>query len=283
MLERSAFLIDSTLVTGIDEMKMDNLFIIPLYAVINDIPYKDFIELDTESFYEQMLAGKTTSTSQPAVGDFTAMYERIRDLGYQDLFVFTISSALSGTYSTAVMAREMVTGLKIHIVDTKIATAIGGLVTQDVMAYAQEAASAEDVVKFAEKKFAATKVAAYIANLAPLEKSGRISKVSASLGSLLKIKPVITLNEQGTFELLAKERMEQHALKRCVDAVMQDGRQVRHVVILHTLNRDLQLKMEEAFKKDYPRVSYKTYNLSPVLGVHIGNEGAAIFVQYENE
>jgi len=282
MLKKSAFLIDSTLVKGMDDMNVDDLFIIPLYAVIEDVPYKDFIELNTDTFYEEMVAGKATSTSQPSVGDFVAMYEHIRDLGYTDLFVFTISSALSGTYSTAVMAKTMVDNLTVHIVDTKIATAIGSVITQDVMAYAKTASTPADVIKFAEKNFAATKVAAYIAKMDRLEKSGRISKVSASLGTLLKIKPMITLDEGGTFVLLGKERVEDNALKRCVESVMEDGRKVKHVVILHTLDRDLQLRMEDTFKTHYPDVPYKTYSLSPVLGVHIGNEGTAIFVQYES-
>jgi len=282
MLAKTAFLIDSTLVTGMDDMKVDDLFIIPLYAMIEDKAYKDFVELNTDTFYEEMLAGKETSTSQPAVGDFTTMYEHIRALGYTDLFVFTISSGLSGTYSTALMAKGMVEGISIHIVDTKLATAIGGLITQDIMAYAQDAPNAEAIIKYAEKNFAATKVAAYLASLDSLERSGRISKIGASVGNLLKIKPIITLGSDGTFELMAKERKEDNALKQCVTGVMSDGRNVKHVVILHTLNRDLQMKLEDKFKELYPDVPYKTCNLSPVLGVHLGNEGAAIFVQYEN-
>jgi len=282
MIQRAAFLIDSTLVMGNEDMNVDDLFIIPVYAIIDDKPYKDFVELNTDVFYEAMLAGKAISTSQPAVGDFTTMYEHIRDLGYSDIFVFTISSGLSGTYSTAVMAKDMVDDIAIHIVDTKIATAIGGLITQDIMRYAKDVDSPEAVIKFAEKNFGATKVAAYIASLDALQRSGRISKMVASLGNLLKIKPVITLAKDGSVDLLAKERVEASALKRCVKSVMDDGRKIKHVVILHTIDRELQLRIEKMFTDLYPNVSYKTANLSPVLGMHIGNEGAAIFVQYEN-
>lgn len=281
MINKRAFLIDSTLVTNTEDMNIDDLFVIPLYAVIDDEPYKDFIEIDTETFYKKMLAGSKTSTSQPAVGEFVTMYEQIRDIGYTELFVFLISSELSGTYSTAVMAREMVEGIDIYLVDTKLSSAIGGVITKDIMQYAQKERTATEIVEYAEKSFAATKIAAYLSSLEALEKGGRISKLTARAGNLLQIKPILTLTQEGTFDLLAKERVESKAIKCAIESVMATERKVKSVVILHTVNKDLHEKMITLFEKHYPDVTYLEYDLSSVIGVHLGNEGVGIVVQYE--
>ena len=281
MLEKPAFLIDSTLATETEDMKIDDLFIIPLYAVVNDVPYKDFLEMGIEEFYKEMLSGSSTKTSQPAVGDFVSMYEQLRDSGYSEIFVFMLSTGLSGTYNTAIMASEMVEGIDIYVVDTKLSSAIGGVVTKDVMEFSKTAKTATEVIEYAEKSFANTKVAAYMASLDALERGGRVSKVTARIGNFFKIKPIITFIEDGTFDLLAKERAESKAIRRCIDSVMNTGKPVKKVVILHTLEEDLRAKMIAMFTELHPNTPYLVYGLSPVLGVHLGNEGTGIFVQYE--
>lgn len=281
MLEKPAFLIDSTLATETEDMRVDDLFILPLYAVIDDKPHKDFIEMGIEEFYGKMLAGCDVKTSQPAVGDFVAMYEDIRNQGYSEIFVFMLSTGLSGTYNTAVMASEMVEGINIYVIDTRLSSAMGGVVAKDVMEYAKTATTPEEIIDYAEKSFRATKVAAYMSSLAALEKGGRISKVSAVIGNFLKIKPIITFVEDGTFELLAKERVESKAIRRCIDSVMNTDKKIKNVIILHTIETDLRAKMKAEFETLHPEVPYYEYGLSPVLGVHLGNEGTGIFVQYE--
>lgn len=277
-MTKIAYVIDSTLISKIEEIDGTDIFIQPLHVMVNDEVFDDLIGMSSDAFYQAYLDGATASTSQPAPGEFAKTYEMLKEKGYTDIITCTISSGLSGTYNSANLGAELVEGINVHVVDTKLCGAVGIKIVKKVI---EEAANNKkmtiDAIIARIQKIAATaKIYIYIGDLDALKKGGRLSAVGAFVGTMLQIKPLVTLTETGELEIAIKERTEKKGLKRTVQII--ENHSYNHAMILQTSNIALREKLEAIFVEEHPDMAYDLENLSPVIGTHIGTEGTAIFV-----
>src|SRR5690554_1172616 len=126
-MTKIAILTDSSSSIYNMEHNYDNLFMLDLPCFIGDKIYKDFAQNKDQVFYEAVaLTDKVPKTSQPSIGETLEMYENIKDLGYTNIIYLPISKELSGTYQNAYLAKEMIEGVEIDIVDTKTTVSMLG-------------------------------------------------------------------------------------------------------------------------------------------------------------
>ncbi|MBE5761947.1 MAG: DegV family protein [Clostridiales bacterium] len=182
----------------------DMFYIAPLTIMFGSAEYVDGVTMTHRQFYEKLIESDimpTTSQASPAA--FAREFERAVNNGY-DVVAITVSSKLSGTYQSAMIAAEDFPG-KVHVVDSK-SVAIGeGILAQLALDLAQSGMSAVQIADRLIIERDKIKVIAMLDTLEYLKKGGRISKTLAFAGGLLSIKPVVSI-ENGEIKILGKAR-----------------------------------------------------------------------------
>lgn len=193
------------LVDSASDCKRDTFdYFAPISVTIDDKDYKDGIELDADTFYGILTSTEDfPHTAQPSLQDFLDAFEDVKAAG-DELIYFALSSALSGTYHAACLARDMAEYDKIYIIDTKTATHMIWLLADYASRRIAEGAAAEEIVSECEELKSKIKVLAGLDTLEYLRRGGRLSNASAIIGSLAKIKPIITVSEEGKVEAIGK-------------------------------------------------------------------------------
>lgn len=182
-----------------------NLGFAPLRTILAGTEYRDGIDIHPDEFYAKLEANKEAArTSQVNVAEFAAMFEEAVGAG-DDVLVITISSALSGTYQSAVIAANDYPG-RVFVVDSLSATAGEQVLLAHALKLREAGRTAAEI--FAELDVIRKKARLFVRveTLEYLKRGGRISKTSAAIGGVLNIMPILTLDGEGKIETVGKAR-----------------------------------------------------------------------------
>lgn len=197
-------MVDTSADYTVEETKEKGIGLLPIHITMGDKDYKDAYDLTKEEFYELLTAGSEfPKTSQPSLQDLLDAFEEAKENG-DELIYITLSSSLSGTYQSAVLAKNMAEYDKIYLVDSLTATHMVRVLADHAKKLADEGASAEKIVEELENLKKRVKVYAALDTLEYLYKGGRLSKTSAVLGEMARIKPLITVNANGEVAVVGK-------------------------------------------------------------------------------
>ena len=184
--------------------KHEDVIVMPLIVSIDGKDYLDGETLTKDEFYQFMRQSETLpKTSQITPVRFEEAYKKIKDNGDQAI-VICVSSELSGTYQSAMIARDEYEDC-IYVLDSRNASIGEQIILLRGLQLASENKSFEEIIDYLEKEKKQIHILALLQTLENLKKGGRISKSSAMIGELLNIKPVITCDD-GTIKLLGKAR-----------------------------------------------------------------------------
>lgn len=188
-------LTDSTCDLSPQEAQERDIWLIPMQVLFGDTPYLDNVDIDHTTFY-QMLAQSETfpTTTQLTPNEFLPWFERARDAG-DEVVCIPLAATLSGTYQNACLAKELCGYEGIHIVDARMATTPLRMVVDYACALREKGLSALDI---AEKTLSAARrvrICGMVDTLEYLHKGGRISGAVKVVGSMLRVKPLITIDE----------------------------------------------------------------------------------------
>ena len=170
--------------------------VVPLNVHFGTDTYRDNIDLSADEFYQRLVSSpRPPTTSQPSVGAFLEVYQKA--LGEADGIVSVhISAKLSGTWNSAVQAREQLDdSSRVQVVDTQQASMGLGWVAVTAAKAAQAGASLDEVASAAKSACEQVRVIFLVDTLEYLQKGGRIGKAQAMFGSVLAIKPLLTLQD----------------------------------------------------------------------------------------
>jgi DegV family protein with EDD domain len=229
---------------------------ISLYVSVDGDQQREAEIDDYAAFYERLRASSSgATTSQPSIGDFLEVYEPLLDAG-RDVVSIHISAGISGTFEAANQARARLIeegrgGERIHVHDSRSAAGGMGLVVLGASAEAARGSDAATVLARAEETRQALKMWFAIDTLEYLRRGGRIGGARAWIGGALKIKPILTLEE----EITPVERHESGA----------DGWVVQHIQDEETASALID-DCRELFGREPAFVS----EVGPVLGAHVG-------------
>lgn len=197
-------MVDTSADYTVEETKEKGIGLLPIHISMGDKDYRDAYDLTKEEFYELLTAGgEFPKTSQPSLQDLLDAFEEAKENG-DELIYLTLSSSLSGTYQSAVLAKNMAEYDKIYLVDSLTATHMVRVLADHAKKLADEGASAEKIVEELENLKKRVKVYAALDTLEYLYKGGRLSKTSAVLGEMARIKPLITVNANGEVAVVGK-------------------------------------------------------------------------------
>lgn len=250
-----------------------NIHVVPLSIQFGEEIYRDGVELSAEQFYQRLAeSADLPSTCQPSPADFVKCYEEISEPG-DEIISIHLSSKLSGTYQSAVLATTMVEDRKIHVIDTKAASMGIGLVVVAVAEAVQNGASVQEAVELAERVIDELNVYFVVDTLEYLRRNGRIGAASALVGSLLNIKPVLTL-ENGIVTPFDKVRGKAKAVRKIYDllsdyAKARPGQKIR-IGLSHGNTMEEAQRVIDKIKEEFSNYDLIVELVGPTIGVHAG-------------
>jgi DegV family protein with EDD domain len=247
---------------------------ISLYVSVDDHQERESEIGDYADFYERLRASEGgATTSQPSIGDFTAVYEPLLEEG-REIVSIHISSGISGTFEAANQARDRLVaedkdGERIHLFDSRSACGGMGLPVVAAAAAAAAGADAEGAIARAKRAREELKMWFAIDTLEYLRRGGRIGGARAWIGSALKIKPILTLEE----EITPVERVRTRA--RSIERLRDYARQ-RHEsgldawVVQHIQDPETAAALADDCREIFGCEPAFISEIGPVIGAHVG-------------
>ena len=206
---------DSTCDLSSDEAAQRGLALVPLKVIIGEEVFADGVDISPAELYARMRAGAVTRTSQPTPGEFEAVFRSVGSDG-EPIVCTTISAEMSGTYQSAVAARQALPDLDIRVIDTRTAAIGHRLVVDAVAAAAASGAGPDELESIVAGIRSTQRLVFTVESLEYLRRGGRIGGARALLGSVLSIKPVLEVRD-GTVEPLDRVRTFARAVDRVLD------------------------------------------------------------------
>lgn len=257
------------------------IIVVPLKVTIGEKVYRDGVDISSGEIIKRLEHdGIMPATSQPSPGEFVAVYEKLIAKG-ESVISIHLSGKLSGTVQSAQTAKTMTDAKNIFIVDSKTASMGLGLIVVAAAKAAQEGKIAREILAMVKDLVDKSFVLFLVDTLDYLEKGGRIGKAAAFLGSLLKIKPILTVDKEGQVVPLEKVRGRAKALERMAQIIEEKIDMTRHYECAFLYGNDC----EGAFKLEEYVLSVLNCNnstiseLGPVILSHTGPGLIGVAVQ----
>lgn len=256
-----------------------NISLVPFKIDIEKESFIDDASIDIERLIQSMKKSPNpVKTSCPSPGDFVKEYEK-----NDDIFAVTISSKLSGTYNSAILAKEMskekTPDKFIHVFDSKSASVGETLVAMKIQELIDEKVGNLEIVKKVENYIDEMKTFFILESLDNLIKNGRISKTKGIIANVLNLKPIMGDDGDGNIELVENNRGTRKAFKRLVELIGETGEKFEEKILgIAHVNA---LERAENLKKEIE----KTYNFKDIvlvktagLSTAYANDGGIILV-----
>lgn len=257
--------------------------VIPLKYTIDNETYTDMEGLSSKEFFEKLRDGKMATTSQINPEEARAQLEPFLKEG-KDVLHLGFSSGLSGTYNSMRIAgeelKEEYPEAKIIIIDTLCACLGEGLLLYKALQLKEAGKTIEDTAKWVEENKLHICHNVTVDDLFHLHRGGRISKASAVLGSVVQIKPIIHMDENGKLQVIGKERGRKKSLNKIVDMAVEQIKGWDNDIAMIT-HGDCQEDAEYVAKLVRERLGIENIlinNIGTVIGSHTGPGVVAVFV-----
>lgn len=259
--------------------------VLPLSFTIQGKTYRNYPdnrEMDLPLFYDMLRAGELATTSAVNVAEYTQAVEPILQEG-KDVLILAFSSGMSSTYQASVLAagelREKYPDRKIYTVDTLCASLGQGLLVYLAAQEQRKGKSIEEVRDWAEETKLHLCHQFTVDDLHFLKRGGRISATTAVVGSMLQIKPVLHVDNEGHLINIGKARGRQASLKALVDkmekTVTEEGRKT--VFISHGDCRKDAVTVADMVRERFGTQDIRINFVGPVIGAHSGPGTLALF------
>ena len=243
--------------------------VVPLNVHFGTEVFRDSIEISPDEFYKRLASSpKLPTTSQPTVGDFLEVYQELSNTT-DEIVSIHVSDKLSGTLNSANQAKGQYTGkARIEIVDSEHVSMGLGMVAIAASKAAQGGASIEDVVKEAKQTISKVQFVGIVDTLEYLEKGGRIGKAQALVGSILRLKPLLTV-KNGEVHPLEKIRTRSKGIDRLCDIVKEHA-PLESLAVVYTTTPDDAAQLADRLRPLVPSGDIPISQVGPVVGTHAG-------------
>lgn len=247
----------------------------------NDMSVKE-VDINNEDFYRMMKEKGIPKSSQPSIGEMLEEMKRVVANGDNLVCIF-LSSEMSGTYSSALMVKEMVLeeykDAQIEIIDSRSNCMQLGFATIVGARAAKEGKTLKEVVELVKQNLKRSRFLFIPDNLEYLKKGGRIGGASALIGNLLKIIPILTV-EDGKTSVLTKVRTKKNAISAMIERLVKDSSiyGLKEIVVHHINCYEEALDLSKLIEEKLG-VKADIVDIGPVIGLHVG-PGAIGFVYY---
>ena len=243
--------------------------VVPVYLRFGDEVYRDRIDISEDEFYHRLAHDPIhPSTAQPTPQDFANTYQKLSQEA-DGIVSIHISSILSGTYNSAIQGKKLVeNGCPIDVVDSQTVSLANGLIAMEAAKIAVSGKSLQQVATEARQLIPNVHLLILFDTLKYLAKGGRIGKAKALLGSVLSVKPLLTVKD-GELVPVGQVRTRSVGIQRLFDFT-KNTVDIQDLAILHSTTPDEAQILAERIGAIFPRERITLARVGPGLGVHAG-------------
>jgi len=249
----------------VDELKIS---ILPLYINIGDKGYLDGIDLTRSAFYEGLPSFPMhPTTGTPGIDRFQQAFQQLADAGATEIISIHISESLSATVNVARQAAAGFSAVPVHVVDSQQLSMGTGFQVEAAARLARQGASSAEILSKLEDLAGRSFVAAGLSTLEFLRRSGRMNRFMAGLGSLLQIKPILTMYGGTPDSIRVRTAGKAEEL---LISMLQERAPIERFALLHTHDADGAQALKLKLKTHIPGGEEIAVDITPVIGAHIG-------------
>lgn len=275
-MKKIAVVTDSN--SGITQEQADELgiFVVPMPIIVDDKTYYEGISIDRKQFYEKLSQGTNISTSQPLPGDVAKLWSDLLT-NYDDVIYIPMSSKLSRGYQTSVMLSNEFDG-RVHVVNNQRISVSQRQSVLDALEMINAGMFAPEIKETLEKDKYNSSIYITVDTLKYLKKGGRITPAVASIGTLLRIKPVLQI-QGGLLDSFGKARTMSAAKKTMIKALEDDvlnrfdsGNEDNEILlqIAHTNEEKSSQILKEELQAIFPKYPIYIDHLPLSIACHLG-------------
>jgi len=284
-MARVAVITDSAADLEPDEAAEAGISVVPLIVNFGSDSYRAGVDMSTEGFWDRMTAPDapwpTTAASSP--GDFREVYERAFSDGAEAIISIHVAGSLSGTIKSAQIAREMLGDREIHVVDSQGASRAQVILARIAVELAAAGKPPIEIAEYLAERASDLRMYVALETLEYLKKGGRISGTRAAIGTLLSVKPIISV-EAGVVDQADRVRTRGKARERLIELIT--SRPIERLEILHTRAPDVEAFRDEVVARLDGRFDAAAVPIGLVgasVGPHVGPGCLGAAVLYEAE
>ena len=275
--ENTAIVLDSTADFPQARERFENWRVVPLYVRFGDETYRDYVDLGPDDFYARLaVAPEPPRTAAPSPGDFAAVYEELAGR-YERVFSLQFPAALSATLGAAAAAAADFPGVR--VIDTHSASAASAMLAFAVQRRLERGTSDEEVDELVTRFCREHGLLFTIETLEYLRRGGRIGRAAALAGTLLSVKPILTIREDEVVPLKRVRGMQKafDEFRVALEAGSRDEPTLR-IGLAHAAAPERLAKLEAIVRAARPRANIEiATSLGPVLGTHAGPGTVGLF------
>ncbi len=257
--------------------KLD-ITLVPLTVLFGHQTYLDRVTISTDEFYHRLIHGDVWPTStQPTPQDFANNYDKLAE-ETKEILVISFTAKLSGTYQSAMAGKGLMKSKKcrVEVIDSQTLAMSLGLVVLAVAREAQKGTNLDKLIEFTHKALKHSHIIIYFDTLKYLAKGGRIGKAQSLLGSVLSIKPILTVKE-GELSPVTRVRSPAAGVTYLHNFI-KSFKNIEAIGIEHTTLPESADELAKLFSTAYPKIPVFRSTVSPVLGVYGGPNALAVTV-----
>ena len=264
-------------------LENEHVHVIPMVVTVDGKEYIDDSgkTFDSQWLMKEVQAGKPASTSQVNVGTYLEMFKSLIKEDSMPVVYLGFSSGLSGSFNNAVMALTMLedeyADVPITLVDTKQACLGEGLLVDKLIRLRNENKTAEEAVAIINQLSKRVQSWVTVDDLKHLERGGRVSKTAAAVGTLINIKPILVVTEEGKLVSNGKTRGRKKAIAKITEETRANISVTDTDKIFIAYAGDLEAAESAKEKLSDLNLPIEVYPMGPTIACHTGFGGLAIF------
>ncbi|SJX71247.1 DegV family protein [Enterococcus faecium] len=258
-----------------------DLFVIPIPLIMDGKIYNEGIDIEADEYYRLLKNSKDfPTTSQPVVGEVLALYEELKEKGYDTILSIHLSSGISGFVNTLFAMKDDISGVTVIPYDSKITSMPMGHMVEAALDLNDEGQPLDEILAHVDRIRDNTYAYLIVDDLNNLVRGGRLTNGAALIGSLLKIKPILTFSE-GKIVLFEKIRSSKKAFARAEEIIGKRNNEIQPPVklyVIHANNLEVAIAEKEKLQKKYPNAEIEVGHFGPVIGTHLGEKAIGIAI-----
>ena len=278
IIKKIAIITDSAGDLSASFAKKHNVKVIPLRICFSDKEFLDGVNIRSDEIYS-LMEKEIPKSSLPYRDDIVAAFEQAKSEGYTEAIYIGVSSRLSGTFNSVRLVANEFDGLNIHCFDSKTLSCAQNMLILAAIAAIKTTDNVQEILNKLQEIRKKMVAMFCVRDLTYLIKGGRIGKVAGTVGNLLKLCPVIKVNDDGIYETASKTIGFNRAIDMLINEFKSRFSNVEIAISLtYSSNKEIAEKIKSEIKKHCNVKSCEMNPVTAVLGVHTGPDMAGIAV-----
>lgn len=273
-----AFITDSGTGKDVAALAKEGIYSVPLQVSYDNQNFHDLEELSLDQVYALMKEGKMLTTSLPSLGKLDDLCQSLKAVGYDTIFAVPICSGLSGTINAMRMSAEEA-GLAFHYIDCHVTAVVQEYLIKQAKRLSDEGNDIEAIKQSLQVVIDSTNTLLLPDDLQHLKRGGRLTPLAAALGGLLKIKPILQINQStnGKIDVVDKVRTMHKAMDKAIEIMKTEGVGAGYdITVAHADDEEEAIILQDKLQAAFPDADHHMIKLVSVVGAHTGRGCQAI-------